>query len=268
MPYKEFLEEYPLYRKFEVSNLALTTNRLPKATIKMACQICSSEQTFVMTNNYDENCDHSDYSVSGLTFRLKYICMHCQNFERFFFVKVSDNKGSIMKVGQYPAWDSSTDSNVEKMLGAHANYFKKGLICESQGYGIGAFAYYRRIIEEIIDQLLGEIAGLLSGKEHEKYIQALEKTKNTTVAQEKIKLVKDLLPAILRPDEMNPLSTLHSVLSEGLHAESDEDCMKYAMVVREVLVFLVNQVIASKVASKGFTASMKKLLDKKSKKPS
>ena len=28
---------------------------------------------------------------------------------------------------------------------------KKGLINESQGYGIGAFAYYRRIVEVVND---------------------------------------------------------------------------------------------------------------------
>ena len=127
-----------------------------------------------MTHKYYENCEYNNYPVEGLTFRLKYICAHCQKFARYFFVKVADDKKSIMKVGQYPAWDVSTDPNIERMLGEHADYFKKGLICESQGYGIGAFAYYRRIVEEIIGQLLEDIAGLLSGDEHDKYVQALE----------------------------------------------------------------------------------------------
>jgi hypothetical protein len=268
VPYKEFLEEYPLYRKFKTPSLPLTTAQLPVVRIKMACPRCSSEQTFLMTNKYYENCEYSNFPVGGLALRLKYVCAHCEEFARYFFVKVADDNKSIMKIGQYPGWDVSSDPNIERILGEHADYFRKGLICESQGYGIGAFSYYRRIIEEIIGQLLADIAGLLCGEEYEKYIQALEETKKTVVTQEKIKLVQDLLPAILRPNGMNPLSTLHSVLSEGLHAESDEDCMEYAMAVREVLVFLVNQVAASKAASKGFTESMKKLLEKKSKKSS
>ncbi|MFZ0548883.1 MAG: hypothetical protein WAM60_25760, partial [Candidatus Promineifilaceae bacterium] len=56
----------------------------------------------------------------------------------------------------------------------------------------------------------------------EQYQFALAETKKTTITQDKINLVKDLLPAILRPDGMNPLSILHSSLSKGLHAESDE----------------------------------------------
>jgi hypothetical protein len=266
MPHKEFLEQYPLYRKFKTSSLPHTADNLPVVAIKMACPLCSSEQTFVMTNKYSENFGYDNCPISGQIFRLTYGCAHCLKFTRYFFIKVADDRTSLMKVGQYPVWDVSTDPTIERMLDEHADYFKKGLICESQGYGIGSFAYYRRIIEEIIGQLLEDIAGLLSGDEHEKYVQALNETKKTIVTQDKIKLVQDLLPAILRPNGMNPLSVLHSVLSEGLHGKSDEDCMEYAMSVWEVLVFLVNQVAASKATSKGFTESMKKLLEKKSKK--
>lgn len=266
MPNKDFLEQYPLYRKFKTSSLPFTGDNLPVVGIKMACPICSSEQTFVMTNLYSENFDYSNWPIQGQVFRLTYGCAHCQKFTRYFFIKVADDRTSLMKVGQYPAWEVSADPTIERMLGEHANYFRKGLICESQGYGIGSFAYYRRIIEEIIGQLLDDIAGLLSGDEHEKYVQALNETKTTIVTQDKIKLVKDLLPAILRPNGTNPLAVLHSVLSEGLHGKSDEDCLEYAMAVREVLVFLVNQVAASKATSKSFTESMKKLLEKKPKK--
>jgi hypothetical protein len=168
-----------------------------------------------------------------------------------------------MKVGQYPPWEIKTETNIEKILGDHSEYFKRGLVCESQGYGIGAFGYYRRITEEIIDNLLDEIQDLMSPSEREKYKSALEETKRTIVTQDKIQLVKDLLPTILRPDGMNPLAVLHSSLSEGLHAKTDEDCLSIAETCREVLVFLVNQVAASKLASKGFTESMRKLLDKK-----
>jgi hypothetical protein len=148
------------------------------------------------------------------------------------------------------------------MLGSRADYYEKGLISESQSYGIGAYAYYRRIIDEIIDELLDNIAELMADEERERYLEALEKTKKTTVTQDKISLVKDLLPSILRPEGMNPLSILHKVLSEGLHQESDERCIELAMEVREVLVFLVNQIATTKTAGTRFTEGMRKLLDR------
>ncbi len=106
----------------------------------------------------------------------------------------------------------------------------------------------------------------MEGEEKLKYKAALEEVKKTTVAQEKIELVKDLLPSALRPGDVNPLSAIHSALSEGLHEESDEGCLEYADAIREALVFLVNRLVRTKKENMSFTESMKKLLGKKSKK--
>lgn len=280
MANKKFLEEYPLYKKFittDFYNWTILSN-LPKPAIHMHCWRCDSDQTFNMTNEYYE-VDHSSESNStGKTLRARYVCSACRNSVRLFFIHfgteeitVKDEKGedveriaiSLMKVGQNPPWSIEMDTELEKLLGDHAEYYKKGLICESQGYGIGAFAYFRRIVEEIIDQLLNSIEELLDGEDKEKYKIALTQVKKTTVAQEKIDLVKDLLPSSLRPGGVNPLAAMHSALSEGLHAESDEECLEYADAIRNAVVFLVNKLIRTKVENKSFTDSMKKILGKK-----
>jgi hypothetical protein len=144
--------------------------------------------------------------------------------------------------------------------------FRKGLVCESQGYGIGAFSYYRRITEEIIDELLDSITDLVEEANKVEYKIALEKTKQTRVTQDKIDLVKGLIPSILKPNGMNPLGVLHSELSEGLHAATDQACLENASHIKSILIFLINQIIQSKESAKGFTESMKSLLEKKSKK--
>jgi DNA-binding transcriptional ArsR family regulator len=131
-----------------------------------------------------------------------------------------------MKVGQYPAWDISIDKSISSVLGKYKELFKKGLICESQGYGIGAYAYYRRIVELSIDELLDDICELVDESGRDKYKIALRKTKETSVASEKIELVKDLLPASLRPAGMNPLGLLYGFLREGIHDKSDEECIE------------------------------------------
>lgn len=268
MPEKNFLETYPLYRKWKSDEIPRTTDQLPKVQINMHCPSCRSNQTFVMTNEYWEGEEYSNFPLGDRVCRVRYLCVHCQQFERFFFLRFDSQRTSVMKVGQFPAWEVAGNTEVERLLGEHSDYFKKGLISESQGYGIGAFGYYRRIVEEIIDQLLDEVSELFSEEEKQRYQEALAATKKTIVTQEKIDIVKDILPPILRPQGMNPLSVLHSALSEGLHAESDEACLTYAETVREVLVFLVDQVAASKRASVGFTENMRKLLDKRGNKSS
>ncbi len=259
MPDKELLEEYPLYRNHDFK-VPGRLGELDKPAIHMLCRVCESDQTFRMVNDYWEGYGSPEYDARGAVARLRYRCTSCEKCVRHFLVKLDLSGERIMKVGQFPAWNIAGDKNVEQLLGEHASLFKRGLICESQGYGIGSFAYYRRIVDEVIDELLGQISDLLSEAELESYNAVLEQTKKTKITSDKIKLTKDLLPPILRPDGMNPLAALHEVLSEGLHAETDDRCLELAMEVREVLIYLASQVAASRSAGKSYSTSMKKLL--------
>jgi len=263
MPDRELLEKYPLYRRREFSSKYKALVALPKPAVHMQCAICQSEQTFNMANEYYEARGVANDPAQGQICRLVYVCMSCQRGIRTFVVRFDPEGERVMKVGQYPPWDIRPDSSLERMLGGHADLYKKGLVCESQGYGIGAFGYYRRIVEELIGQLLDDVAELLAGAERDAFIKALERVRATTVAQEKIALVKDLLPATLRPDGINPLGVLHETLSEGLHGASDDVCMELAAGVRETLAFLVDQIAATRERRKGFTDGMRKLLDRK-----
>lgn len=259
---QHFIEEYPLFRKFKPESISDDLRDWDKIPINMKCHVCNSFQTFNMTHSYSNEGNW----VHNRVLNLKFLCQACKDFERRFFIYVNNSLDTMYKVGQYPEWEIKMDKNLEKILQSHAPTFRKGLVCESQGYGIGAFAYYRRITENIIDELLDSISNLIEDEHKDKYRIALEKTKNTRVAQEKIDLVKDLLPTILKPNGMNPLGVLHSELSEGVHAESDEACLEVASHIKSILIFLINQIIQSKESAKGFTNSMKSLLEKKSKK--
>jgi hypothetical protein len=264
MPNRELLESYPLYRRMEVQT-DRTMSELPKPPVTMSCPTCGSVQTFRMVNEYHQ-CFMGRFPLSrGATVHAVYLCTSCDSQQRVFFVLIGEHNESLTKVGQFPPWDIHPDPVLEASLGAHAEHYRRGLVCESQAYGIGACAYYRRIVESIIDQLLDDIAALIPPEQRERYEEALLKSKEAKITSDKIELVKDLLPPILRPNGMNPLSTLHDALSEGLHISSDQDCMSVAETIRTALVFLVNQVETTKSSAKQFTTSLQKLLDRKAK---
>jgi hypothetical protein len=261
---KEFLEEYSLFRKLKNGPFSHELQKWKKLPINMHCEVCNSMQTFNMTNEYYHVGDGSnDVNARNRVLDLKYLCQSCKSFQRRFFIHVNKDVDTIYKVGQYPEWEIKMDKNLEKTLNKHSVNFRKGLVCESQGYGIGAFSYYRRITEDIIDELLNSISDLIEEEHKKEYAEALEKTKTTRVTQEKIDIVKDLLPSILKPNGMNPLGVLHSELSEGLHASTDESCLENANHIKSILIFLINQIIQSKESAKSFSSSMKSLLDKK-----
>ncbi len=262
---KEFIEEYSLFRKYKSEKSYSNLESWKKTPINMSCNNCKSMQTFNLSDDFFYDGGRVYFNALNRVINLKYVCQSCNMFDRHFYVYVNEQANEFYKVGQYPEWEIKMDKNLEKTLNKHSSTFRKGLVCESQGYGIGAFAYYRRISEEIIDELLDSITDLIEEENKSKYTQALEKTKKTRVTQEKIDLVKDLLPSILKPNGMNPLGVLHSELSEGLHALTDEACLENANHIKSILTFLINQIIQSKESAKIFTSSMKSLLEKKSK---
>lgn len=266
MPNKEFLETYPLLKKFKY-DVPSYLSGIDTPAIHIHCKKCRSDQTYNMNNSFTENYSCVYESSKGKIVRLVYECTSCHKNRAIFFIMLDVKLEYVQKIGQYPPWQIDINKNLEKMLGKHATSFKNGLVCESQSYGIGAFAYYRRIVEDIMDELLDSIIGLIPEQNRLQYEKALAATKKTNVAQEKIALVKDLLPSILRPDGHNPLSVLHKQLSKGLHAESDEECLEVAGSIREILTFLVNRIIQTKESAKSFTTGMKKILDKKAQTP-
>lgn len=263
MPDRKFLEDYPLYRWFE-TEVPVDTSRLETPAIRRYCPVCGSEQTFNVSERYDLR-GRQDWQLfednNDMAWGV-YVCASCFEFEQFFFLKVDSERGHVAKVGQEPPWDISVDPALRRFLGEATGRYKKGLMCESQGYGIGAFSYYRRIVEDLVDDLLDQIPDLMAADERERYLQALQRTKKTTVVKDKIELVKDLLPPILRPDGMNPLSLLHRVLSQGLHAGDDEQCLELAADLREILGFLVAQVKQSRESHRRFTERMRRVLDR------
>ncbi len=278
MPNKEFLEEYPLYKSFEtgiVHDKRYTSDiidftKIPKPAIHMYCSTCGSGQTFNMINDYHENESNQGVIVFDKVVRALYLCSACEDNKRFFIIrflseKVNDYqyKVIVMKVGQYPAWEIKMNKNLKKTLGEHSGYYNKGLICESQNYGIGAYAYFRRITEDIIDELLESIHGLIDGEEkQEEYKKALENIRQEKRTSEKIDVVKDLLPNSLIIDGINPLKVLHDALSVGLHGKTDEDCMELSVTIRDSLVYLINQILSNKQGKEQYKKSLAKLSKK------
>lgn len=176
MPNKEFLEEYSLFRKFK-TKISPFLSYIPTPAINMPCEVCASIQTFNLINDIWEFDGFLDASSNGKKIRMLYECQSCKKFTRQFDIFISPDLDYCYKFGQYPEWEIKMDKNLEKTLGKHSNAFRKGLVCLSQGYGIGAFAYFRRITEEIIDELLDSISDLIEVEHKEKFSEALAATK-------------------------------------------------------------------------------------------
>lgn len=277
---KQFLESYSLYRKLPLKRgyYEDSVTDISSPAINMYCHSCKSIQTFNKVNEYWENCAHNEpqarqVDVWGKTMRAVYCCSACGNDEYIFFIEfinIGQNKedenfydGFTWKVGQTPAWEIDIDKNLEKALGKDIDLYKKGLVSESQSYGIGSYAYFRRVTENVIDELLNSITTLIDEKDKEKYEKALLKVKNTMVTETKIELVQSLLPLSLQPNGINPLKSLHATLSDGIHNKTDDECLELADTIKTILIYLLEEIRNRNDKAKLFTDKMKKLLVKK-----
>lgn len=276
MPQKHFLEKYSLYQRLETDISIFTSiKNLPTPAINLMCKECKSFQTFNMANVYYEVEKKPDDEAYDKIFRLKYVCSSCHENERQYFVRfeaytAKDKEGeerqrlSVLKVGQSPPLDTKIPKQLEKYLDKDVQMYQKGITSEKQSYGIGAFAYYRRITEKVIGKLIDDIySNLLEKEERKRYLDIFDEIKKTKQANEKIKLAQSILPHSLIIEGTNPLKLLYTALSTGLHSKSDEECLQQAEIVRGVLGFFINKIVTTKTETSKFKKNVLTLLDEK-----
>lgn len=188
--------------------------------------------------------------VSGQGKRLKqqyeyvyitYRCSNCQKNEKTFSLaaKLDEEEeatGELYKFGELPPFGPPTPPKLIKLIGPDRDDFLKGRRCENQGLGVGAFIYYRRVVENQKNRILSEIIKVsekLSAPKEK--IEVLRQAINETQFSKALDMTKDALPESLLINGHSPIQLLHSALSEGVHALSDDQCLELAGSIRVVL---------------------------------
>ena len=99
----------------------------------------------------------------------------------------------------------------------------KGRQSENQALGVGAYGYYRQIVERSKEKLLKRVrdAAVCAGADSDALgvIEDAIKRQEFTASLEAVQF-----PPSLEVNGQNPLKLLHAATSCGLHELSDEDC--------------------------------------------
>jgi hypothetical protein len=170
----------------------------------------------------------------------------------------------ILKLGEDPPFGPRVPPRVISLIGPDREAFLKGRRSENQGLGIGAFAYYRRVVENQKNRLLEEIIKVSRrlGAPLDQ-IQILEDAKKEKQFSKAMESVKNSIPKELLIKGHNPLSLLHRAVSEGIHAMTDEECLELAGSVREVLFELAERIGEVLKEQAGLDAAVARLTNKK-----
>jgi len=265
---KDKLETKPLYSKWntEWDQRNIEYGDLNGDSINMHCKKCDCHQTFNCKDFIFNGQTLTGYTFSHVfkeakkvngTLYLKYVCAHCDTFVRDFLLKIQGGD-KIEKIGQYPPSDIDIPKEIKSLGKADIEeIYKKGRILENQGYGIGAFAYYRRIVELCIDDLINEIGSIIPPEDKDKYDKIIKGLKGEKTAQKRIDLIKDTV--VDTAIDGNPLSKLYQVSSIGIHGLSDEKCLEYADSLRTLLLYVIEEISREKNKKDGLTKAVGKL---------
>ncbi len=134
--------------------------------------------------------------------------------------------------------------------------------------GIGAFAYYRRVVENQKTRIIEQIAKVAAKLEaRPDVLKDLKAAANEKQFSKAIEQIKHGIPEVLLIDgQHNPLTLLHTALSEGMHADTDKECLEIAQSIRVVLTELAERLSGALKKEEELTKAVTRLLNRKGEK--
>lgn len=245
VPFAEFLEATPPGQLKKVSGLLTRKHSqggsyyelvTPELSLHCTTESCNGTRFFRFSDGDRIVRDADKHTLTFFT----YICSNCRRGRKVFALHAFADgdpitSGSCIKFGENPSFGPPTPTRLLRLFGPDRETLK-GRRCENQGLGIGAFGYYRRVVENHKNQIFDEIIRVA-----EKVgaptatIETLKAGRSETQFSRALSSVKDAMPQVLLIGGQNPMTLLHSALSAGLHEQDDERCLELAHDVRVVM---------------------------------
>lgn len=229
--FREFFESTPPTSFVQLSDVS--ENHYGNITLPAIYSYCKSKHCKRL-----QIFSPDDTSTRGSNFTT-YTCNNCKATQRTISYVISKENEHLFayKYGELPPFGPHISSRTSKLIGKDRDLFFKGHKCENQGLGIAAFAYYRRVVENqknaLIDAIISVANKIGAPPDSIRWLNEVKAKSQFSKATEDM---KDVIPQALLIDGChNPLFLLHRALSEGLHAQSDDECLEAAHSIRVVL---------------------------------
>lgn len=247
MLFKDFLETIGLYKSVLVEDFLQgdAFKHWPNyPEINVECDYCKGKRIFKQNNSASPITYDDEFEIKSVI----YVCKNCSTTTKSFTIRYKVEDGfcySVCKIGEYPPFGEKIPSKIISMFGPERDYFLKGKRSEDQNLGIGAFTYYRRIVENEKNRLIDEIIKVCKRLgDQDELIVELEAAKKEKQFSTSIDSINHELPSSLFIEGKNPLKLLHQAISKGVHNLNDEECLMYAQSVRVILFALTERINA------------------------
>lgn len=248
IPWAKFLESFPPGQLRAVAGVAQYVGMDNAKIVVPAIQLFCESEDCGGVRYFDGSSDREYLKESEWRHLFfSYTCRHCHRRNKIFALaiqhKAKTQGGNVIKFGEWPVFGPHIPTKMFSLLGDDQEIFKKGRRAESQGMGVGAFAYYRRVVENQKNRLIDEIIKVSKRLEAApEMIAKLELARKETQFSKAVETIKEGIPDVLRINGHNPLTLLHTALSDGLHDQSDDECLVRATSIRLVMAQLAERI--------------------------
>lgn len=273
MTFAEFLESCPPETAKRVAfAVKRSSGSIHPFLVAPAIRVHCDHEDCDGVRTFDSESHNSLTSGWELEF-LMYVCRNCRKTTKTFALLVckdANNSTSalVYKLGELPIFGPPTPARLISLVGEDRELFLSGRRAELRGLGIGAFAYYRRVVEAQKGRIIREIGKVASrlnaSPETLLLFTDAEKETQFSAAIDKIKAA---IPESLRINGQNPLTLLHTALSEGLHDKTDPECLELATSIRLVLAELAERISTALKDEAELRGAVNRLLSRNSGKP-
>jgi len=267
----DFFQNYPLYSKIQFLELNEEDEDFSffsffeDKAYKFYCPFEKDYHTFKIQKKWgDQFSIRADYvhefsldneSKLNFSFHLISKCQSCDNKMDLLlniFTLTPIIKGEkvpiiyLRKIGQLPAFERNPEKIVLDYLNEEdKENYKKALSNLSSSYGIGAFAYLRRVIENEIKNIVKDLSQLeFDGSEKVKQAW-LEYEQNHQMAN-LIENINPYIPSSLKEIGDNPIKLLYQQLSGGIHEYSEDECLEKAKQIDVLMRYVIRKVNSEK----------------------
>ena len=200
----------------------------------------------------------------------RYGCVNCTESAKVFGLMAQregeEDSGVCTKIYEEPPFGFPLPKRLFHVIGeANREHFLQARRAIARSLGIGAFAYYRRIVEntklDLVSSVL-EVARATSAPPGQ--IDLLQKAQMERQFSKAMKMLCDVsaVPAVLLIDGQNPLALLHKSLSEGIHELDDRECLKRAQEAEVILCEIAERLQIAVTDRKAVKAAVASIMNR------
>jgi hypothetical protein len=237
---EEFHFQLPLYGDFDLEKEEIAKRIYEllsfEKTLDLYCVHCKKNSVFQVSNALEDNTIIPSWTTrnNGLIIFSCYCSRDNEHQYESYYYKIESH---LCKVGQTPSVADISIPEMEKykpvLKEEKYKEFLRGIGLSSHDIGIGAFVYFRRVIEYLIDEASIKAASI--DKEFD------EKGYSELRIREKISLLKDFLPEYLVENTF-----IYKILSSGIHELNEKECKQILPALQNSIEMILEEKLSER----------------------